>query len=26
LKENPYRLLVWRAGAFVPVDKAAESE
>ena len=26
LKENPYRLLVWRAGAFTPVDAAAESD
>lgn len=26
LRENPYRLLVWRGGAFVPVDAATESE
>ncbi|MBN9053410.1 MAG: ABC transporter substrate-binding protein [Rhizobiales bacterium] len=26
LRENPYRLLVWRAGAFVPVETAAESD
>jgi len=25
LRENPYRLLVWRAGAFVPAE-AAESD
>ncbi|MGD9476623.1 ABC transporter substrate-binding protein [Shinella sp. G-2] len=26
LGENPYRLLVWRAGAFVPAETAAEGE
>lgn len=26
LGANPYRLLVWRAGAFVPADAALESE
>lgn len=26
LRENPYRLLVWQKGAFVPVEAAAESE
>jgi branched-chain amino acid transport system substrate-binding protein len=26
LRENPYRLLVWRAGAFVPAEAAPESE
>jgi branched-chain amino acid transport system substrate-binding protein len=26
LRDNPYRLLVWRAGAFVPVATAPESE
>ena len=26
LAGNPYRLLVWRAGAFVPADAAPESE
>jgi branched-chain amino acid transport system substrate-binding protein len=26
LSENPYRLLVWQAGAFVPAEAAPESE
>ena len=26
LADNPYRLLVWRAGAFVPADAAPKSE
>lgn len=26
LRENPYRLLVWRAGAFMPAEAAPESE
>jgi branched-chain amino acid transport system substrate-binding protein len=26
LRENPYRLLVWRSGAFVPAEAEAESE
>lgn len=26
LRENPYRLLVWRSGAFVPAGTAPESE
>lgn len=26
LRENPYRLLVWRSGAFVPAETTAESE